>query len=130
MGLLLRPDVYYTRSDDGLYMLTHEGPVFFGGRSVHPLLVKLAPYLNGCHSLAELTENLSGERREMVRKLLTALMAKGTIKQIPEANGFAPDDAGQRIDHRDEVSFLGYFHDSGCRTFRDYRAEKTVVIGK
>ncbi|WP_242888300.1 hypothetical protein [Actinomadura litoris] len=129
-ALLLRPDVYYTRSGDGLYMLTHDGPVIFGGSSVHPLLVRLAPYLNGRHSLAELTENLSGERREMVRGLLAALVRRGAIKQVPERDEEHAEDAANG--RRDEVSFLGYFHDTqerAARAFRAYQDERALIVG-
>ncbi|MEU4777342.1 YcaO-like family protein [Micromonospora sp. NPDC023633] len=126
MGLLLRPDTYYTSSEDGLYLLTYEGPVIVGGNSAYPLLARLAPYLDGRHSLADLTANLTGQRRDMVRQLVTVLIAKGAITPHDQAPPVTPE----QVDgyHR-EISFLSHLTDSALQTFQDYRAETVAVVG-
>lgn len=135
MGLLLRPDAHYTKSDGGLYLLTHEGPVFLPGRAVHPLLTRLAPYLNGDRSLDELTANLSGERREMVRRLVVALIDRGVVRTgqriTPELPVPAePLETPGGSAYRGEAGFLSYFRDSGHAAFQEYRNERAVVVGQ
>ncbi|WP_026413553.1 YcaO-like family protein [Actinomadura oligospora] len=123
MGLLLRPDTYYTSSDDALYLLTYDGPVVVGGGSAHPLLTRLAPHLDGSRSLDELTAGLTGPRRDMVRQLVTVLLDKGAITQHDLER--RPGPAGG---YRNEASFLDHF--ANARTFHDYRAEPAVVVGQ
>ncbi|SCL44840.1 YcaO-like family protein [Micromonospora citrea] len=126
MGLLLRPDTYYTRSEDGLYLLTYEGPAIVGGGSAYPLLVRLAPYLDGRRSLSDLTANLTGQRRDMVRQLITVLIAKGAITTYGQAPSVTP---GQADGYHREVSFLSWQTGSALQTFRQYRAETVAVVG-
>ncbi|MGX7672523.1 YcaO-like family protein [Plantactinospora sp. DSM 117369] len=127
MGLLLRPDTYYTSSEGGLYLLTYEGPVIVGGESAHPLLARLAPYLDGRYSLTDLTANLTGQRRDMVRQLIGVLIAKGAITP----DGEAPSGSPEQVDgYHNEISFLSYLTDSALQTFQDYRAETVAVVGQ
>ncbi|WP_147434646.1 YcaO-like family protein [Micromonospora musae] len=126
MGLLLRPDTYYTRSEDGLYLLTYEGPVVVGGDSAYPLLARLAPYLDGRYSLADLTAKLTGPRRDMVRQLITMLVEKGAITPYGQAS---PAGTEQVDDHHGEISFLNHLTDSAPQAFREYRGETVAVVG-
>ncbi|SEM92084.1 YcaO-like family protein [Nonomuraea pusilla] len=82
-ALLLRPDVCYGPSSDGLYLLTHRGSVAFRGPSAHRLLVRLAPYLDGRFTLAELTAELAPERRQAVERLVEALASRDVIRRVP-----------------------------------------------
>jgi len=120
VGLLLRPDAYLTESADGVYVLTHQGPVMLTGRSVYGLLSRLAPYLDGQHTLAELTADLSVERQEIVAKLIGTLTECGVVREVdsPSSNDASP-----------EARYLGYFQDSPVRTLLEYRALRTTVLG-
>ncbi|MCP3801374.1 YcaO-like family protein [Allokutzneria sp. A3M-2-11 16] len=114
MGLLLRPDVYRAETDTGSYLLTHSGPVTFNGKTVHQLIDRLAPALNGTRSLADLVDGLPTGHADMVTKLLTALIDRDVVREVS-----APPTAG----------FLGYFHDSADEIFERYQALRTTVVG-
>ncbi|MBF8191026.1 YcaO-like family protein [Nonomuraea sp. K274] len=120
MKLLLRQDAYYTEAPEGVYLVTHKGPAMLGGGSVHGLLLRLVPYLDGRYTLDELTEGLAEERRGPVTRLIRALMARGAIQRV---------DRPEEVPGRDEESFLGYFLSSGRDSFARYQATRTEVGG-
>lgn len=120
MRLLLRPDAYLAESSDGAYLLTHEGPVVFTGRSVHQLIERLAPYLDGRHTLAELTADLAPDRAAAVRKLVETLVTRGVVREV---------DVPEPPPTRPETRYLAYFHDTPTRRFEQYQNTATVVLG-
>jgi hypothetical protein len=120
VGLLLRPDAYLAESSDGAYLLTHEGSVVFTGRSVHQLIERLAPYLDGRHTLAELTADLADDRADAVRKLVGMLVDRGVVREV---------DRAEPAPARPETRYLGYFHDAPARRFEQYQDTATVVLG-
>lgn len=125
MGLLLRPDAYCAQTPDGAYVLTHEGESAFTGRSVYQLIDRLTPFLDGRHSLAELTADLPAERRQMVRELITTLIERGAVRDVDRGGAPGAGPAG----HQHEVAFAGYFLDSPGPAFREYQDTVTLVIG-
>jgi hypothetical protein len=120
MGLLLRPDAYLAESADGAYVLTHDGPVEFTGRSVYQLIERLAPYLDGTHTLAALTADLAKERRAAVTRVVELLLARGVVRDLAEPPAPA----------RPETSYLGYFRESPARVLAEYRGLRTLVVGE
>jgi len=131
VGLLLRPDAYYAESPDGAYVLTHQGPLAFTERSVHQLVDRLAPYLDGRHTLDELTVDLPAERQEMVRNLITMLLERGVVRDVSQTDVREDADvaAGSGAAYRHDVAFIGYFRDSPDRAFVRYRDMVTLVLG-
>src|SRR5262249_39366306 len=75
--LALREDAYYAPSPAGAAILTHQGRVSLTGSSIYQWIERLAPFLNGQHSLPELTAALSPERRQLVEQLVTTLLDPG-----------------------------------------------------
>ncbi|MCC5579625.1 YcaO-like family protein [Microtetraspora sp. AC03309] len=126
MGLLLRPDVYYAASPEGLHVLTHRGPVSFTGGSVHQLLVRLAPYLDGRFTMAELTADLAPDRRQTVERFLTDLISRDVVTERAREAPPAPPPDRESALHR----YLDHFTGSGTRTLRGYRDQSVVVVGE
>jgi hypothetical protein len=123
--LLLRPDAYYAQTADGAHILTHQGERNFTGRSVYQLLDRLAPFLNGQHTLAELTADLAPGRREMVQNLLTKLLESGVVRETRQAGA----DEEMPGTHRHEIAYAGYFRDRPIEVFGAYQDTATVVFG-
>ncbi|TDD12906.1 hypothetical protein [Nonomuraea diastatica] len=128
--LELRPDSYYVETPEGAYVLSHAGSLSFTGRSIYPLIDRLAPYLNGRHTLDELTADLSLERREMVENLLLTLRDRGVVREVGDVasaeDGHNGDGSGL-YDH--EIRFLGYFRHSPSAALQAYQDTTTVVLG-
>jgi hypothetical protein len=79
MGLLLRPDCYHAETPDGLYLLSDRGESFLAGPSVHRVFARLAPLLDGRHTLAELTGHLDPQRRAMLERLVAVLIERAVV---------------------------------------------------
>ncbi|MEV6154456.1 YcaO-like family protein [Nonomuraea sp. NPDC052129] len=126
MGLLLRPDAFHAPDSAGMYLLTYRGSSHLKGRSVGPLLDLLKPYLDGRHTLAELTEELPPERRAAVESLLTALLERDIVRDVGTVG---PDAALEYPEYRHEVAFIGHFRDSPISIFRAYRDKVVLVLG-
>ncbi|GAA1774394.1 hypothetical protein [Streptomonospora arabica] len=123
MGLLLRPDVYYAKSPQGAYVLTHEGEVGFTGASVYLLIDRLAPYLDGRHGLDGLTADLAPERRRLVERMVAALRERGAVREVRGRGPAASAPASP------EAAFLDYFREDGADAFAAYTAKRALVVG-
>jgi hypothetical protein len=130
--LLLRPDAYYAETADGLYALGYRGPLYVKGTAAYPLLRRLAPYLDGSHTLDELTTHLTPERQRMVRGLIARLVTQDVIRELPAPVDAAPRQRRPaRAEYRAEVAFLDHFHvpGTGAATFERFRDGMAVVTG-
>jgi hypothetical protein len=115
-GLRLRDDAYYVPTDDGIWILTTAGQVVMTGRSIFQWVDRLAPYLNGRHTLAELTAALPADRKHMAERVINALCERGVVVQTGEDAGPArPLTADEQRLYGHEIGFLGYFCSSGVR---------------
>ena len=95
MGLLLRPDAYCAETPTGMYLLTHAGESTITGGSVWRLFQRLAPFLDGRHTLARLTAGLTDDGRAAVEKLVAVLLDRGVVRDVSgDASGdVSPDRA-------------------------------------
>jgi hypothetical protein len=126
--LTLREDAYRAKTEDGSSVLTHRGVVSLTGASVHEWIERLAPYLDGRHTLAELTASLAPRRREFVEDLVAALLKGEVIREL-DAEQAPGSDNGEVSAHRGEIAFIGYFRDRAARVFQHYRQGTTLVVG-
>jgi hypothetical protein len=139
--LKLRDDAYYAPTDAGIYILTNHGEIVISGPSIFQWVDRLAPYLNGRHTLAELTAAMPADRKKMTERVITALCERGVVvEEGEEAEGeeAAEDDKdaprhpltdGERRLYRREIDFLGYFGPSAERSFQAYRDRVVVLLG-
>jgi hypothetical protein len=131
--LKLREDAYWSGSASGVYILTQQGEVSLTGRSVQSWLERLAPLLDGRHSLADLTAALPEDRRAFVARLLGALIERGVVRslQSPAPAGYLPPPLtlAEQAEHESQLRFVGYFQDEAPAAFGRYRALSTVIIG-
>jgi hypothetical protein len=81
----LRDDAFWTPVDDGLYVVSARGPATLRGGAAHQWLERLAPFLDGSHTVAELTASLVAERREKVEALLRRLRQLEVVEDASDA---------------------------------------------
>ncbi|MEV0344815.1 YcaO-like family protein [Nonomuraea sp. NPDC050680] len=109
-----------------MYLLTYRGSSHLKGRSVGPLIDLLKPYLDGRHTLAELTAELPPERRAAVESLVTALLERDVVRDV----GAVEQEAVLEYpEYRHEVAFIAHFRDSPITIFRAYRDKVVLVLG-
>ncbi|MBO3752457.1 YcaO-like family protein [Streptosporangiaceae bacterium NEAU-GS5] len=125
MGLLLRPDAYFARTAEGAHIITHDGELAFAGRTIFPLLDRLAPYLDGRRGLPELTAELPTRRRQLVERVVMALIERSVIKEVEV--GRVPEPRPAEGHH--EVAFAGYFVQSPVAAVTAYQDSMTLVVG-
>ncbi|MGH4002195.1 MAG: hypothetical protein ACRDTJ_32540, partial [Pseudonocardiaceae bacterium] len=124
----LRGDTKYVPTPDGVYLQNNRRVLRIPGKQVYQWVDRLTPYLDGNHSLAELTDGLSADRAEMVDQLVETLAAAGFIKDVEadeshtlsptETDAFAP-----------EIAFIDYFCDSAAARFQAFRHTRVAAVG-
>jgi hypothetical protein len=129
MGLLLRPDAYYSETSDGIYILSHEGPLVLTGDSIYQVIARLHPYLDGSHTLDELTASLSDQRKRQVTRVISSLLERNVLREIPGPQTAVT--SGNQLEARygPELAFIDYFRESPARAFGKYRESVALVTG-
>ncbi|MEV1243861.1 YcaO-like family protein [Nonomuraea sp. NPDC050022] len=84
MRLRLRDDVYVAATDDGVRILTHRGLARVDGTSIADWIDRLAPFLNGAHTIEELTARLPSDRVEAVKRVVDLLRACDAVQELPQ----------------------------------------------
>jgi len=129
-GLKLREDAYYVATSDGVYILTPQGEVVMTGRSIFGWVDRLAPYLDGRHTLAELTAALPAGRKQMTERVISALRDRGVVVETGEdADQVYSLTSDERRLYSREIAFFGYSGSSGERSFQTYRDSVIVLVG-
>ena len=76
----LKDDAYFTRVDEGLVWLTPAGLLTVKEPSVAAMVERLAPRLNGRHTVDELTARLPERTRRLIVELLDVLVRQGLVE--------------------------------------------------
>ncbi|MGH3888397.1 MAG: TOMM precursor leader peptide-binding protein [Pseudonocardiaceae bacterium] len=89
---------------------------------------RLAPYLDGNSSLAELTDGLSTDRAEMVGQLIEVLTGAGFIKDagVDRSHTLSAADTDA---YATEIAFIDYFCDSAAARFQEFRHTPIATVG-
>lgn len=128
--LKLRDHTYYVPTSDGIWMLTPEREVVLTGPSIFQWIDRLAPYLNGRHTLAELTATLPAGHRQMVERIITALTERGAVVEVrPAARPVRPLTAGECQLYAREIDLLGSFCALGEQSFQAFRDSVIMLVG-
>ncbi|MEU6410851.1 TOMM precursor leader peptide-binding protein [Microbispora sp. NPDC046933] len=124
----LRNDTLYIPSADGVYFVSNRGTVTLQGRHVYQWVDKLAPYLNGEHSLEEITDGLSPDRQQMISALVSFMYEKGLVKDVADDLPHTLD-AEEEKAYASEIAFIDYYTDSAAHRFERYRGRRVLAIG-
>ena len=126
----LRDDAYYARTSDGICILTNSGKVVLNGPSIFQWVDRLAPYLDGTHTLEELTASMPVDRKEMTERVIGMLREQHVVVDAETTENSAPRlSAAERHRYRREIGFLGYFGPSAEQRFQAYRDSAVVLVG-
>lgn len=122
----LRAHVRFTEHADGTYAHAPHGGQLLRGAHLHPWLTRLAPFLTGEHTLAELVGELPCEQRETVERLVHTLARGGYVRDaVPErAHGLTAD---ERRVYAEQLSHLRYLADSPEHRFQRVREAHLTV---
>jgi hypothetical protein len=104
---------------------SYTGTVRLNGATVHLLLDRLAPFLDGTRTLDELLVNLSADQRAAVQKLVSGLVERDVIRRVQ----LEPARFERTHDRDAELAFIGYFNDDPETAYAAYRARSVLVLG-
>lgn len=124
----IRGDTFYFPTAEGIFLRNNQRSYVLKGKGVSRLLDILVPYLNGQHTLDEITQNLPPGRQETVIKLITLLVNKGFFQDLshdlPHNLTLTEQEA-----YAAEIAFIGSFTDSAAHHFERYRLSRILLIG-
>src|SRR5919201_1943370 len=123
----LLADVRFAKSPEGVYVEGDQGACTIRGGHSYEWLAALAPHLNGEHTLAELTGDLSAERRAMVERLIGALAEQRFVADAADElpHGLS---AVELSVYAPEIAWIGYAHDSPGHRFERLRQARVAVV--
>lgn len=123
----LLADVRFAKSSDGVYVEGDQGACTIKGGHSHEWLSALAPYLTGEHTLAELTVDLSADRKAMVERLVGALAEQRFVADAADElpHGLS---AVELSAYEPEIAWIGYAHDSPGHRFERLRRARVAVV--
>ncbi|GAA2609246.1 hypothetical protein [Streptomyces axinellae] len=143
----LRDHVLFTERPDGTHVQGPHGGMLLRGPGLHPWLSRLAPFLTGEHTLAELVAELPPGRRGMVERLVEKLARGGYVRDhtpAPPPSGPAPAtrephsgipprdntrDNTRDGTHAEQLAFLGYAADRPELRLQRLREARVTVSG-
>ncbi|WP_326807000.1 YcaO-like family protein [Streptomyces sp. NBC_01186] len=127
----LRDHVLFTERPDGTYVHAPHGGTLLRGPGLHPWLTRLAPFLTGEHTLAELVGELPPDRRDMVENLVEELARGGYVRD--HTPGRPPPRPRPTADEphapAEQLAFLGYTADHPEDRLQRLREARIVVSG-
>ena len=122
----LLPDVRFVKYADGVYVHGDQGACTITGEHSHEWLSRLAPYLTGEHTLGELTESLSDERRELVERLIGVLAEQRFVTDARDEQPHTLSDEERDV-YAPEIAYIRYAHDSAEHRFERLRRARIAV---
>ncbi|MEU4232923.1 hypothetical protein AB0F17_52265 [Nonomuraea sp. NPDC026600] len=124
----LRDDVRYVRCDEGAYVHADHGACTLKGAQAHDWLDRLAPYLTGEHTLAELTADLPPDRRRMVADLVQTLAGQGFVIDASDEEPHGLGERERQI-YAAEIAFVRHRLSSAERRFERLRQARVTLAG-
>lgn len=129
MGLVFDRQALVAPFDGGTHVLTYRSEFSLRGRSVHLLLDRLVPLLDGTRTVETLTAGLDPERASMVVTLLDELIGRGVVRDgapaPPEAGGTEATGPAEEL-----LPLVESATDDPVAAVRQYLGRKAVVVGR
>ncbi|TVY00297.1 putative thiazole-containing bacteriocin maturation protein [Paenibacillus cremeus] len=113
---------------DHVYFRNNVGTFHMKGEMIDRWLEKLVPMFNGGHTLAELTDGLSGPYRDRVYEIAEVLMEKGFARDVSQDRPHVLSEQTVRR-YAGQIAFLDSFGDSGAYRFQCYRQAEVLAVG-
>ncbi|TVX99119.1 putative thiazole-containing bacteriocin maturation protein [Cohnella terricola] len=114
--------------NDGVYFRNNIGTFHMKGEMIDRWLEKLIPMFNGEHTLAELTDGLSGPYRDRVYEIAEVLRQKGFACDVSQDRPHLLSKETVRR-YAGQIAFLDSCGDSGAYRFQCYRQAEVLVVG-
>ena len=124
----LKGDTLFTPLDDGVIFRNNQGSFKLKGQTISRWVESLAPYLNGEHTLAELTAGLETEKEALVTDLVNTLSARGFVRDISQDLPHHLSLSEQET-YAAELALIDAYCDSAASRFERFREQQVLLIG-
>lgn len=124
----LKGDTFYMPLADGIYLRNNQRTLKIKSKAAYRWLERLAPYLNGQHTLEALTHNLPPEKQIMVNDLVKALLDNGFLKDVSSDRPHTLNTREEQL-YGQEIAFIDSFVDSSAYRFEQFRNSNVLLIG-
>jgi hypothetical protein len=125
----LRRDTFYAEADDGVQFAS-AGPAFhLSGRGSFPVFERIAPFLDGQVSRAELRAALGPVHWPVVERILGHLAERGFLRWIAQED---VDTVGEddRTAYAEQIAFLAQYTDTPHASFAMFRDAPVSLVGQ
>ncbi|MGP4060414.1 hypothetical protein [Halobacillus sp. H74] len=124
----IKPNVVYWATEEGVAFKGNNGVSILKGKNIYPLMRKLVPFLDGYHSLEELTSNSSDVNANAIKRIIIILLDKGFIYDYLQDESKLSKAIIERFSS--EISFIHSYVQNPERTFEEYRNSRLLIIGQ
>jgi bacteriocin biosynthesis cyclodehydratase domain-containing protein len=125
----LRHDVVFADTGEGVFLHHADGGFVLRGRSAYRWVSSLFPYMTGEHTVGELCDGLSDERRVMVEDIIRTLLDRGLVRdRLPAGTG---EDLADAVRERfaPQLNFIEHYADDAAARYRRFRDARILVVG-
>src|SRR5690348_8284381 len=125
----LRHDVVFADTGEGVFLHHADGGFVLRGRSAYRWVSSLFPYMTGEHTVGELCDGLSDERRVMVEDIIRTLLDRGLVRdRLPAGTG---EDLADAVRERfaPQLNFIEHYADDAAAKYQHFRESRILVVG-
>lgn len=125
----LRQETIFLPTAQGVVFRNGSNVFSLKGKSIYKWVCSLAPHLTGEQTLEDLCAPLAVEQREMVTKLVSALLEKGILKNsVPEDQALLPEAVRARF--KSQIDLIDHYAERPLSAFKTFRQSRILLIGE
>ena len=124
----LRHSSVFLQTENGVFFQSDQAAFHMKGKSISKWISALGPYMDGEHTLDELSRGLEPTQREMLTHLVETFLDRGVVKNaIPEVSETLP--ASIRHQFTAQIAYIDHFVDQPQEKFKAFRESRILMIG-
>lgn len=125
----LKDYVFYTALTDGVLFRGLNGDVILRGKELYPWVERLAPYMDGTHTLEWLSRSQNEQRKKLVTSLIERLTAAGLVRDAGQDDETLLS-AHETRRYAASLAHLENHCSDPCRVFAALRQRTIFVAGQ
>ncbi|HEU4711116.1 MAG TPA: hypothetical protein VFS76_06095 [Pyrinomonadaceae bacterium] len=126
--LKVRPDVFFVRSEDGVWLRNNVGSFFVKGRGSYELVRSLLLKLDGTRTVDDIFAGMVAEKRAaLFERLLKPLMSSGFIYEFRPPSSPVPAWIESR--YQEHLAFLEQYVDQPVERLLKVRSQPVLCLG-
>src|SRR5579884_2997038 len=124
----LNAGIFYTPSARGVVFRNRQNSFEIRGQTIYRWVARLAPYLNGEHTLDEITQGLDPQRQVWISRLLETLQAQHCLKDVSQDHAHTLTELEQKT-YASAIAEIDAVQSSAAYRFEVFRGRRVLVIG-